>query len=202
MAARRRVTVLVVADDREARQAYVDRLVATGYMAHAVEAAGAETAARATPFHLAILDSVLDEAGLAVAERLAALERRPRLIAVTSRAPTGAPVEWLFDVYLEKPCAPDVVIDAMRSIRVASVGKKDLLIIARDRVGISDVLHQFGGTAVDLDIRLDLRRGERRRRGPRSRTMADRRRADRRALDVRHWLKSHGWAFIPAANRT
>ena len=26
--------------------------------------------------------------------------------------------------------------------------------------------------------------------------------AERRALDVRHWLQSHGWAFIAAANRT
>ena len=33
-----------------------------------------------------------------------------RLLVVTSREPDGAPLEWLFDVYVVKPCPLDALV--------------------------------------------------------------------------------------------
>ena len=201
MAVGRRTAVLVVADDLETRALYVNGLLGAGYMVHAVASPDqAVPTATTTTFHIVILDSPLDEVGLAVAERLAALPRRPRLIAVTTRIPTQSPIELLFDIYLEKPCSPEVVVDTVRLLPISSAQRKDLLIVARDRIGIRDVLERFGNAVADLDVRLDLRRGERRAR--RSRTIRERRHAERRALHVDEWLQQDGWAFVPAANRS
>jgi DNA-binding response OmpR family regulator len=198
--------VLVVAEHLDTRAQYVDALLAAGYMVHAVATPGeAEPTARATKFDIAVIDSALDEPGLAVAERLAALRWSPRLVAVTTRAKTLAPLEWLFDAYLVKPCPPWDLVDAVRSVQIPLRRTQDLLIIARDRVGISDVLQRFGGRVADVDFRLDLRRGERRqerRHSSRSPRTAERRRTDRRVLDVDDQLRSAGVAFVSAANRS
>ena len=201
MAVGRRTAVLVVEEHQVTRALYVEALLAAGYMVHAVASPheGVPAATTAT-FDIAIIDSPLDEAGLAIAERLGVLPKRPRLIAVTDRPANGAPLEWLFDLYIVKPCPPELLVDAVRSIHIPP-GKQDLLIIARDRVGIDDILQRFGGNTAGLEVRLDLRRGERRRRS-RLRTLRERRRAERRALDVNHWLRADGWAFVPAADRS
>lgn len=200
MAVGRRTTVLLIEEDAPTRALYGQALLAAGYMMHAAASVdAAERAAVTTHFDVVVVDSALDEASLAVVERLAALPKRPRLVAVTSRVPNGAPFEWLFDVYFEKPCPPDALVDAVGSVRIPT-RKQDLLIVARDRVGIDDVLQRWGGDLTGVDVRLDLRRGERRRRS-RFRISADRRRAERRAHGVDHWLRSDGWAFVPAADR-
>ena len=192
--------MLVVADDLETRTLYVNGLLGAGYMVHAVASPDqAVLTTTTTTFHIVILDNPLDEVGLAVAERLAALPRRPRLVAVTTRVPTQSPIELLFDIYLEKPCSPEVVVDTVRLLPI-SAQRKDLLIVARDRIGIRDVLERFGNAVPDLDVRLDLRRGERRAR--RSRTIRERRHAERRAHHVDDWLRQDGWAFVPAASRS
>jgi DNA-binding response OmpR family regulator len=201
MAVERRTTVLVVEADASTRTLYGHALLAADYMMHAVSSLpAAEVAARGTHFDIIVVDSTLDESALAVIERLAALPKRPRLVAVTSRVPNGAPLEWLFDIYFEKPCPPEALVDAVQSVQIPTT-KQDLLIVARDRVGIDDILQRFGGNTASIEVRLDLRRGQRRRHA-RFRTRSERRRAERRAHDVDHWLRSDGWAFVPAANRS
>ena len=206
MAGGRRITVLVVAEDRDTCALYVDTLLAADYMVHGVALQDqAEPVARATRFDIVVLDSPLDAGGLEVAERLAALRPRPRLLVVTDREPDGAPLEWLFDVYVVKPCPPDALVEAVRSVPILPPTTQDLLIVARDRVGIDDVLQHLGDAAANVEIRLDCRRGERR--GERRRVSPslrglERPRADRRALDVNYQLQMEGWAFIPAINRS
>ena len=92
------------------------------------------------------------------------------------------------------------MISESRLLPISSAQRKDLLIVARDRIYIRDVLERFGNAVADLDIRLDLRRRERRAR--RSRTIRERRHAERRALHVDDWLRHDGWAFVSAANRS
>ena len=192
--------MLVIEEDATMRTLYGGALLAAGYMMHAVPSLdAAATAARTTDFDIVVIDSPLDAAALAVVERLAVLKKRPRIVAVTSRAPNGAPLEWLFDVYFEKPCPPEALVDAVDSVQIPTA-KQDLLIVARNRVGIADILQRLGDNAAGIEVRLDLRRGQRRRHSF-FRTRAERRRADRRAHDVDHWLRSDGWAFVPAAHR-
>jgi hypothetical protein len=206
MARRRRITVLVVAEHRDTCALYVDTLLAGDYMVHGVASQDqAEPVACATRFDIAVLDSPLDAEGLEVAERVAALRPRPRLLVVTSREPNGAPLEWLFDVYVVKPCPLNALVDAVRSVPILPPTTQDLLVVARDRVGIDDVLQHLGDAAANIEIRLDCRRGERRgerRRVSPSQGGLERRRADRRALDVNDQLQMEGWAFIPAIHRS
>ena len=129
-----------------------------------------------------------------------------RLLVVTSREPDGAPLEWLFDVYVVKPCPLEALIEAIRSVPIPPPTTQDLLIVARDRVGIDDVLQRLGDAAANVEIRLDCRRGERRgerrRVLPALKALERRRRADRRALDVSHQLQMEGGVFIPAIHRS
>ena len=206
MTGQRRTTILIATDDQDSRPRYADALLAAGYMVHAVASPDeAEPTARMTKFDIAIIDSALDERGLAVAERLAALRRRPRLVALTTRHKTSAPLEWLFDVYLVKPCPPWDLVDAVRSVQLTPEEPRDLFIIARDRVDIGDILHRFGGLPAGVDFRLDLRRGERRR-PQRIRTSRDpvveRRRGERRVVDIYAQLRAEGFAFVRASRRT
>jgi hypothetical protein len=124
---------------------------------------------------------------------------------MTSRSRDGAPLEWLFDAYLVKPCLPDALLEAVRSVPILPPTTRDLLIVARHRVGIRDVLQRLGDTAANIEIRLDCRHGERRRRERRRASVPlgrlEKRRAERRALDVNHQLRMDGWAFIPAMHR-
>src|SRR5262245_24971219 len=107
MTARRAITVLLVEDHERTRTLYVDALAGIGCLVHAVGSGDdAVFLAKSTGIDIAVLDIGLETAGLATAERLAALSNRPRLIAVSGRAKTGAPVELIFDRYLVKPCLP------------------------------------------------------------------------------------------------
>jgi DNA-binding response OmpR family regulator len=196
------VTVLLVEDHEGTRALYVDALTATGCAVHAVGPhADAVPLAATTRIDIAVLDIGVDAAGFATAERLAALRNRPRLIAVTSRAATGAPIEIIFDRYLVKPCLPDDLVEAVRSIARSPVQNRDLLVVARERVGIYDVVQRLGDSAPRVEIRLDLRQGDRRR-APRGPTSEERRRRDRRRLDVSDQLRTDGWAFVPAVHRS
>src|SRR5947207_4152361 len=85
-----------------------------------------------TRIDVAVIDIRLDAVALSVAERLAALPRRPRLIALTSRAATGASLEKLFDLYVQEPCLPEDLVEAMLSIATVKVPEQDLLIIAHE----------------------------------------------------------------------
>jgi CheY-like chemotaxis protein len=207
MAVRLGLTVLLVEDHDATRALYVDALTAIGCIVHAVGSNDeALRLATTTAFDIAVLDIGLDAAGFAAAERLAALSNRPRLIAVTARAMTGAPIEMIFDLYLVKPCLPDDLVEAVRSIARLPVRNRDLLVIARERVGIYDIVQRFGDSATRVEIRLDLRRGERRRaerrRATRDSSSEERRRHDRRALDVSDHLRTDGWAFVSAVHRS
>jgi DNA-binding response OmpR family regulator len=195
------VTVLLVEAHEGTRTLYVDALTAAGCAVYAVGPyADAVPLATTTRIDIAVLDIGVDAAGFATAEQLAALPNRPRLIAVTSRAATGAPIEIIFDRYLVKPCLPDDLVEAVRSIARSPVRNRDLLIVARERVGIYDVVQRLGDSAPRVEIRLDLRRGDRRR-APRGPEGEERRRRDRRRLNVNDQLRMDGWAFVPAVNR-
>ena len=77
----------------------------------------------------------------------------------------------------------------------------DLLIIASARADFFDVVQRIRADSVSVEVRLDRRRGERRRAAdaaPRD----ERRRADRRSRDVSEELERVGWVFIPAAERS
>ena len=76
----------------------------------------------------------------------------------------------------------------------------DLLIIASERADFFDVVQRFRDTA-SVEVRLDRRRGERRR-APQSPTSEERRRHDRRELDVSEQLRTVGWVFIPGSQRS
>jgi hypothetical protein len=75
----------------------------------------------------------------------------------------------------------------------------DLLIIASARADFFDVLQHFPDS-VSIEVRLNRRRGQRRRTREPS-TSDERRRRDRRAIDVSEELRVVGWVFIPAAER-
>jgi len=201
MAGRRALTVLLVEDHERMRALYSESLTAMGCLVHAVGSNDDVVfLAASTAIDVVVLDVGLDLAGFAPAERLAALANRPRLIAVSGRAMTGAPVEMIFDRYLVKPCLPEDLADAVRSGARAPAQNRDLLIVARERVGIHDVIQRFGDSAARVDIRLDLRRGQRRG-GALGLPIEERRRRDRRALDVTDQLRTDGWAFVPAVHR-
>ena len=202
MAARRRIAVLVVAEHRDIRALYVETLLSAGFMVHGAAALhDAEPVSRTTRFDIVVMDSILHPAGLEVAERFAALRPRPRLVIVTSRPRNGAPLEWLFDLYLDKPCPPDVLVEALRQLPPPVATPQDLLIVSRDRVGIHDVLERFGESMGRLEVRLDRRRGQRRRARASAPGRDRRRQQDRRSIDVDSQLRMNGWAFIPAAAR-
>jgi DNA-binding response OmpR family regulator len=199
MAGRRDFTVLLVEEHDDTRALYVAAMTDAGCVVRAIASADDAVAiAVAEPIDVAVLD--IDFDGFAVAEQLAALRNRPRLIAVTARTPTGAPVEKLFDSYVVKPCLPETLVDALRAVARLPTRSRDLLIVARDRVGIDDVLQRFGDETPQVEVRLDLRRRERRR-TPHAEPVEERRRHDRRAFGVTDQLRMEGWAFIPAAQR-
>jgi len=77
---------------------------------------------------------------------------------------------------------------------------RDLLVIARERIGLYDVVQRLSDFS-GVEIRLDGRRMERRR-AQQSSLSDERRQRDRRALEVSDQLRMDGWVFIPAANRS
>lgn len=80
-----------------------------------------------------------------------------------------------------------------------ALAPNDLLIIASARTDFFDVLQHFPDSA-SIEVRLDRRRGPRRR-TPEILTSDERRRRDRRSLDVSEELRTVGWVFVPAAER-
>src|SRR5712692_8180283 len=120
------LTVLLMEDHDDTRALYVDALTAIGCVVHAVDSYDdAVRLAATTRIDIAVLDLGFDAAGFTAAERLTALSNRPRLIAVTGRATTGAPIEMIFDLYLVKPCLPDDLVAAVRSIASSPVRNRD-----------------------------------------------------------------------------
>jgi CheY-like chemotaxis protein len=201
MSVQGRPTVLLVEEHEETRALYVETLTAEG--CHVLAAESYEEivpVAMNTRIDVAVIDIRLDAVALSVAERLAALPCRPRLIALTSRAATGASLEKLFDLYVQEPCLPEDLVEAMLSIATVKVPEQDLLIIAHERI-VSEVVQRFGDIGAHLEIRVDRRHHERRRSAP-SATSEERRRRDRRARDVSDRLSTAGWIFIPGAERS
>jgi DNA-binding response OmpR family regulator len=202
MSVQREPTVLIVADHEDTRALYVETLTAAGCVVLAPESYDEVVPlASETRIDVVVLDIGLHASAFAVAERLAPLQNRPRLIAVTDLAPTGTSVERLFDAFIVKPCLPDDLVEAVHEIMWAPVPDQDLLIIARESVGVPEVVQRFGDIGARVEIRVDQRHGERGR--PANFSAGDgRRRRDRRARDVSERLRTAGWVFVPGAQRS
>ena len=72
-----------------------------------------------------------------------------------------------------------------------------LLIVSRHNSTLySYACSEFEGLGTDIDVVLDRRRGERRRRAIVAETESERRQADRRAYAVDEDLRGIGWALI------
>jgi CheY-like chemotaxis protein len=198
--AQRSPSVLVVADRDEARAMYVDTLTAEGCDVREAESHQVVPLATAMRVDVVVLDIGLQAAAFAVAEGLAPLPDRPRLIAVTNNAPTGTALENLFDAYLLEACDPGDLIHAVFSQGRARVQPLDLLIVALGHPGAAAALRRYGDIGAQIEFREDRRQGERRRPEHPS-TSEERRRHDRRERDVSERLLAAGWVFIPAAER-
>jgi DNA-binding response OmpR family regulator len=199
MSVQREPTVLIVADHEETRALYVETLTAAGCVVLAPESNDEVVPlASQTRIDVVVLDIGLHASAFAIAERLAPLQHRPRLIAVTDFAPTGTSVERLFDAFIVKPCLPDDLVEAVHEVMWAAVPDQDLLIISRDSVSGPEVLQRFGDIGARVEIRVDQRQGE-----PANSSASDeRRRRDRRARDVSERLRTAGWVFVPGAQRS
>jgi hypothetical protein len=82
---------------------------------------------------------------------------------------------------------------------VTQVNTRDLMIIARSRVAMSDLIDRFPDLTTRYEVRFEQRWHERR-----SADLAsdeNRRRRDRRRLDVSEMLRRDGWAIVPGARR-
>ena len=77
----------------------------------------------------------------------------------------------------------------------------ELLIIARARADFFSVVQRFPDAA-SLEVHLDRRRVQRRRSADPAAASAECRRRDRRAFDISDQLRTDGWAFVPASERT
>ena len=77
---------------------------------------------------------------------------------------------------------------------------QELLIIASARADFFSVVQRFPDAA-SLEVHLDRRRGQRRRSDPAA-ASEERRQRDRRACDISDQLRTDGWAFVPASERT
>ena len=75
----------------------------------------------------------------------------------------------------------------------------DLLIIADPRADFFEIVQRFR-TGASIEVRLDRRRGERRRETD-SQVAPERRTSERRKRDVSEQLRTVGWVFIPASER-
>ena len=76
---------------------------------------------------------------------------------------------------------------------------RDLMIISRSRVAMSDLLERFPDLTTRYEVRFELRWRERRSTSTSRGT--DRRRQERRRLDVSEPLQQTGWVIVPAAQR-
>jgi DNA-binding response OmpR family regulator len=202
MSVQREPTVLIVADHEDTRALYVETLTAAGCVVLAPESYDEVVPlASETRIDVVVLDIGLHASAFAIAERLAPLQNRPRLIAVTDLAPNGTSVERLFDAFIVKPCLPDDLVEAVHEVMWAPVPDQDLLIIARESVGVPEVVQRFGDIGARVEIRVDQRHGEGWR--PANSSAGDgRRRRDRRARDVSERLRTAGWVFVPGAQRS
>jgi hypothetical protein len=76
---------------------------------------------------------------------------------------------------------------------------RDLMIIARSRVVMSDLLERFPDLTRRYEVQFERRWHDRR--STHASPREDRRRRERRRLDVREKLRADGWVMISAANR-
>jgi hypothetical protein len=76
---------------------------------------------------------------------------------------------------------------------------RDLIVIARSRVAMSDLLERFPDLTTRYEVQFERRWHERR--SATASAREDRRRADRRRFDVSTQLRGEGWVIIPAASR-
>jgi hypothetical protein len=80
---------------------------------------------------------------------------------------------------------------------MSAPGPNVLLIVSRQNSTLySYACSEFEGLGTEIDVVLDRRRGERRRRPASEPTVAERRRAERRAYVVDEDLKGIGWALV------
>lgn len=77
---------------------------------------------------------------------------------------------------------------------------RDLLVITRERSGLYDAVQRLSDFS-GVEIRIDGRRTERRR-APQASPSEERRQRERRSLEVSDQLRTDGWVFIPAADRS
>jgi len=195
-----RLTVLVLADRDESRTQYLDTLTAAGCAVRVTDAPDRVIGiASVLRLDVVVLDIGLQATAFAVADSLATLPDRPRLVAVTDRVPIGTAIEHRFDAYVLDPWSPETLIDAIQSAIRAPVPLEDLLIVARDHIGSAAAMQRFGDIGARVEFRLDQRHGERRR--PHAGSAHERRRRDRRERDVTERLRTAGWVLIPAAQR-
>jgi|RhiMetdeSRZDD1v2_1073273.scaffolds.fasta_scaffold697031_2 response regulator RpfG family c-di-GMP phosphodiesterase len=193
-----RLTVLVVADRDENRTRHLDTLTDAGYAVRSTEVTDKVAAISAViKVDVVVLDIGLQAAAFAVAESLAALPNRPRLVAVTDRIPTGTAIERLFDAYVLEPWSPENLVDAIHAAVRAPIPLDDLLIIARDHVGTAGIVQRYSDIGARIEVRVDRRGNE----PPEGAAGQERRQRDRRARDVSERLRAAGWVFIPGVQR-
>lgn len=111
---------IVLAEDHlDTRDLYGEALEGAGFTVHvAMSAASIVRLVGQHDIDVVIMD--LSVAGACLDDVITALRSdgrvRPRLIAVTGRAPVGAEWEAVFAKYLLKPVLPDAVVAAVRSV--------------------------------------------------------------------------------------
>src|SRR5947207_2207567 len=117
MSDHRQVSVLLVEEHEEIRTLFLESLNGAGCVVHpAVKYDDVVPLATAMRTDVAVVDIRFDAVSLAVAEGLAALPNRPRLIGVTDVPTVGTWYERLFDAYLEAPCLPEDLVEVVRSV--------------------------------------------------------------------------------------
>ena len=79
------------------------------------------------------------------------------------------------------------------------MNKRDLMIIARSRVAMSDLLAKFPDMTTRYEMHFERRWHDRRSADVLS--GQDSRRRERRRLNVSEQLRKDGWVIIPAADR-
>jgi DNA-binding response OmpR family regulator len=206
------LTVLIVEEDEPTRALYLETLSREGWTVRALAAyddvVPAATAAR---FDVAIIDVRFDAVALKVAEALAALPSRPRLIGITERHATAVVADNVFDVHLVGPCLPEDLRDAVETIADTAVPQQDLLIVDRSHPRGLDAAQRFFDIGARVEIRFEERHSERRHgdrratsqaRGEGERRRTERRRGERRIRDVAQRLLEAGWVLIRGTERS
>jgi DNA-binding response OmpR family regulator len=199
----RPLRIILVVENDDARAVYTEALMAEGCLVRDVESpADVMPVVDASKIDVIVLDTGLHDPVFALAERLAPMPKRPRLIVLTDVAPSGPSLERFFDRHIVKPCLPEDLVDTVESVIDARMPEQDLLIVARGRTDSAAILQRFGDIGAQVEFRVDQRYGERRATAPAvDSNVEDRRRSDRRARDVSEQLGRSGWVLIPGVER-